>query len=92
MKNKDIHAKVCKIIKDNELNVNNKEHGLMVLTVFLDKKKKDADIKVMINGLKIKQAEDCIRTIYAHIYEKRVRKNPKMIALNDKLEAMRIKK
>jgi len=64
----------------------------MLLTVFYNKKKKDADIKVMINGMKIEEAEACIKTIYAHIYEKRVRKNPKMIALNDKLESMRVKK
>ncbi len=64
----------------------------MLFTVFLDKKSKKADIKVLINGMKIEQAEDCIKTIYAHIYEKRVRKNPKMVALNEKLQSMRVKK
>lgn len=87
--NKELHNQVSKKIVDNQSNDLSTTDGVFIMSIFYDKKKKTSDIKVLINGLKPIEAETLVREVYARIFAERVKNDPKMKSLNEKLENAR---
>jgi hypothetical protein len=87
--NKELHGQVSKKILANTKNAVSTSDGVFILSIYYDKKKKTSDAQILINGLKPIEAEVLIKEVYGRIYAERVKNDPKMIAINKKLNKAR---
>lgn len=85
-KNKVLHNQISNKILENSKNASSATDGVFVLSIHYNKKLKTSDIKVLINGLTPIEAEVLIKEVYARVYAERVKNDPRMKKLNEKLE------
>jgi len=90
MSHQKIHEDIVEILKDAtpvDPLKDKKTDGLLVFSIHLNKKK--ANSKVFISGMTLEQADVIIRDIYSSVFELRKRNDPKMKALDRKVQKMK---